>query len=179
MCWGIVSVPSPQVRCVWAGCSSCATHLDLLVSWTPPASHALSHLWQKWIGVQRKTAEAQKKCQENFPPGSALCTAEESCTELKKKMILIIWLSSAPTKHSNSWSSLILTKNPFIHHYLIYKRWLTFWILHLDKLHIEAYSICRSTAAIIPIRDAQRCSVGKQEKEQAQSWLPGTIVENK
>lgn len=32
---------------------------------------------------------------------------------------------------------------------------------------------------MIPIRDIQRCSVGKQEKEQAQSWLLGTIVENK
>lgn len=30
------------------------------------------------------------KYQESFPPGSVLCTAEGSCMELKKEMILII-----------------------------------------------------------------------------------------
>lgn len=35
----------------------------------------------------------------------------------------------------------------------------------------------RSTAPMIPIRDAQRCSVAKQEKEQAQSWFLRIIIE--
>lgn len=101
-------MPLPPVLCVWAGYSSCATLLDLLVSWTPAAFHAQAHLWQKWIGVQRKSGEVQMKYQECFPPSRALCMAEESCMELWKIMFLISIHGSMMILHN-----LLLTKSPF------------------------------------------------------------------